>query len=74
MFSDKQVQVAASNFVAIKIDLKKSQDALEHKKSRYVPELVVLDKSQNFIATIDARDPQTMKQQLNDALSKANRR
>ena len=74
MFSDKQVQVAASNFVAIKIDLKKSQDALEHKKSRYVPELVVLDKSQNFIATIDARHPQTMKRQLDEALSKANRR
>ena len=74
MFSDKQVQVAASNFVALKIDPAKSRDAMEHKKSRYVPELVVLDKSQNFITTIDARDPQTMKQQLNDALSKANRR
>ena len=74
MFSDQQVKVAASNFVAIKIDPAKSRSAMEHKKTRYVPELVVLDPSQNFIASIDARDPQTMKQQLQEALSALNRR
>lgn len=74
MFSDNGVKVAASNFVAVKIDPRKTQDAMEHKQSRYVPEIVVLDRSQNFITTIDARDPQAMKAELQSALEEANRR
>lgn len=74
MFSDQGVKVAASNFVAVKIDPRKTQDAMEHKQSRYVPELVVLDPSQNFVTTIPPSDPATMQRALQGALEQANRK
>ena len=73
MLSDDQVKLTASNFVAIKIDPRKSEDALEHKQTRYVPELIVLDPSQNFIAQIDAFDPTAMVEQLQEALDASRR-
>ena len=74
MFSDREVQVAASNFVTVKIDPRSSRDAGEHKRTRYVPELVVLDPSQNYVTTIEAFAPQAMCEQLQAALVAANRR
>ncbi len=74
MLSDPEVRTVASNFVAIKIDPRESRDAMEHKSTRYVPELVVLDPSQNFIARIDERDPQGVKRALENALSEATKR
>ena len=74
MLSDPSVQTVASNFVAVKIDLRQTQEALQHKSTRYVPELVVLDAGQNRIATIEARDPASMQQALANALSEVTRR
>lgn len=74
MFSDQSVKVAASNFVAVKIDPRKTQDAMEHKRSRYVPELVVLDPSQNFVTTIPPSDPASMRHALEGALTQANKK
>lgn len=74
MLSDPSVRLVASNFIAVKVDPRSSRDALEHKTTRYVPELVVLDPSQNLIASIDARDPQGVRDELANALAAASRR
>ena len=79
MLSDPSVKLVASNFVAVKIDPNATLDAREHKSTRYVPELVVLDPSQNHVATIDGhsaalRSPVAMQQALADALAAAQSR
>ena len=74
MLSEKSVQVAASNFVAVKIDPAKSRDAMQHKTTRYVPELVVLDPAQNFVTSLTSRDAPSLTAELNEALARANRR
>lgn len=74
MLSDPSVRTVASSFVAVKIDPRESRDALEHKSTRYVPELVVLDPAQNFIARIDDRDPEGMRLALAEALAEVTRR
>ena len=73
MLSDPSVRSVASNFIPVKIDPRESRDALEHKSTRYVPELVVLDASQNFIARIDERDPEGVRIALANALTQASR-
>lgn len=73
MLSDPTVRTIASNFVPVKIDPRESRDALEHKSTRYVPELVVLDPSQNFIARIDERDPEGVRDALASALAEVTR-
>ena len=79
MLSDPSVKLVASNFVAVKIDPAATMDSREHKSTRYVPELVVLDPSQNRVATIDGnsaalRSPVAMQQALADALAAAQSR
>jgi hypothetical protein len=73
VLSDPTVRTIASNFVPVKIDPRESRDALEHKSTRYVPELVVLDPSQNFIARIDERDPEGVRDALASALAEVTR-
>lgn len=73
VLSDPSVRTVASNFVPVKIDPRESRDALEHKSTRYVPELVVLDPSQNFVARIDDRDPDGVRRALEAALAEVTR-
>jgi hypothetical protein len=73
VLSDPSVRTIASSFVAVKIDPRETQHALEFKSTRYVPELVVLDASQNFIARIDDRDPEGVRSALANALTEITR-
>ncbi len=57
MFSNQDVQEAASAFVCVKVDPRETQDAMEHKTTRYVPEVVLLRSDGERIATLEERDP-----------------
>lgn len=72
--SDESVKVMAANFVAVKIDPRERFDAREHKTTRYVPELVILDPSQNFITSVQSRDAQGIAREMEEALAESTRR
>ena len=71
MLSQAEVQEVAAEFVTVKIDPRETADAREHKTTRYVPELVVLDSQQNLISSIQARSAPAMVEALRKALKKA---
>ena len=74
MLSQTAVQAIAEEFVTVKIDPNNSRDALHHKTTGYVPELVVLDSRQNFIDSIEARDAPGVARALKQALADARKR
>lgn len=53
MLSRPEVQALTEEFVCVKIDPRETQEGMENKRSRYVPEIVLLDSRQNFITAVD---------------------
>ena len=64
MFSDDGLQKLSERFVCVKIDPRDSMDALDHKRTQYVPEVVFLDSGKNFLGLLTDRSVEGMRRDM----------
>lgn len=72
MLSDQRVQSLADRFVCVKVDPRETRDAMEHKETRYVPEIVLLDSEASRLVRVEGREVETFTSAMEEAL-RANR-
>ncbi len=71
MLSDDKVRKAAKKFVCVKVDPRSpgdGRDALKHKTTRYVPELVILDPAGEEGTVVEDRSVDGILSAMDDAL------
>jgi len=55
VFSDERIQKLSERFVCVKIDPRESRDAMQYKKTRYVPEVVFLTSTGRVLTRLKDR-------------------
>lgn len=76
MLSQDSIVELSEEFVCVKIDPRETREGMEHKRSQYVPEIVLLDSRQNFIAAADSShyNPPAFEKLLQSALEENRKR
>ena len=72
MLSDGDVTRMSQSFVCVKLDPRETRDGMQHKTTKYVPELVVIDSKGKFVSSLESRSPPALVNEMRQALEKAN--
>ena len=72
MLSDDAVGKMSRSFVCVKLDPRETRDGMQHKTTKYVPELVVIDSKERFVRSLESRSAPELVNEMRQALEKAN--
>ena len=61
----------SKSFVCVKLDPRKTRDAMHYKTTEYVPELVVVDSNGKFVRSLESRSAPALVNEMRQALEKA---
>jgi hypothetical protein len=76
VLSDAKVREITKEFICVNVDPRKvprDHPALEHKSTRFVPEIVLLTPDEEAFDSVDDRDPEDFAATLQKALEKMKR-
>ena len=68
MLSDAGIERLSEKFICVKVDPRESSDAREYKRTGYVPEIIFLDSSKNYLGILEDRSVEGMREMMQSVL------
>ena len=73
MLSDTEIELLSEEFICVKVDPRERFDAKQYKRTRYVPEIVFLDRNRKPLGMLEDRSVEGMREKMKSVLSEQRR-